>query len=178
MREEQGHKLRLVAVLLAGPLAQLVGVEEQLRPPTRLVAVAGLLVVGLAPGLRGANRTGRPFTGDWAGDLLYATLGKFGFTRGTYDSRQQSSADYRSSCGVPVFRAPVNRTVAAWKQESVAHGWPSFRDAEVVWDNVRCLANGECVSLVGTHLGHNLPDSNGNRYCINLVSVSGNPALK
>ncbi|MAZ91960.1 MAG: uracil-DNA glycosylase [Maricaulis sp.] len=48
---------------------------------------ARLLVVGLAPGLRGANRTGRPFTGDWAGDLLYATLGKFGFTRGTYDSR-------------------------------------------------------------------------------------------
>ncbi|MCK5745114.1 MAG: uracil-DNA glycosylase, partial [Oricola sp.] len=39
------------------------------------------------PGLRGANRTGRPFTGDWAGDLLYATMGKFGFTRGTYDSR-------------------------------------------------------------------------------------------
>ena len=51
MREEQGHKLRLVAVLLAGPLAQFVGVEEQLRPPTRLVAgVFGLLllVVGLA----------------------------------------------------------------------------------------------------------------------------------
>ena len=33
-----------------------------------------LLIVGLAPGLRGANRTGRPFTGDYAGDLLYATL--------------------------------------------------------------------------------------------------------
>ena len=43
-----------------------------------------LLIVGLAPGLRGANRTGRPFTGDYAGDLLYATLGKFGLARGTY----------------------------------------------------------------------------------------------
>ena len=43
-----------------------------------------LLIVGLAPGLRGANRTGRPFTGDFAGDLLYATLGAFGFARGTY----------------------------------------------------------------------------------------------
>src|ERR1700728_3524036 len=45
---------------------------------------ARLLIVGLAPGLRGANRTGRPFTGDYAGDLLYATLRKFGFARGNY----------------------------------------------------------------------------------------------
>ena len=50
MREEQGHKLRLVAVFLAGPLAQLIGVEEELRPPTRLVVVVvGLrLLLGLA----------------------------------------------------------------------------------------------------------------------------------
>lgn len=45
---------------------------------------AELLVVGLAPGLRGANRTGRPFTGDYAGLLLYQTLTKFGFARGQY----------------------------------------------------------------------------------------------
>lgn len=48
---------------------------------------AKLLIVGLAPGLRGANRTGRPFTGDWAGDLLYATLDKFGLSSGQYDAR-------------------------------------------------------------------------------------------
>jgi uracil-DNA glycosylase family 4 len=48
---------------------------------------APLLVVGLAPGLRGANRTGRPFTGDFAGDLLYATLLEFGLAEGTYDAR-------------------------------------------------------------------------------------------
>jgi uracil-DNA glycosylase len=48
---------------------------------------ARLLIVGLAPGLRGANRTGRPFTGDYAGDLLYATLLEFGFARGTYAAR-------------------------------------------------------------------------------------------
>src|SRR6202140_2383232 len=48
---------------------------------------ARLLIVGLAPGLRGANRTGRPFTGDYAGDLLYATLLEFGFARGHYDER-------------------------------------------------------------------------------------------
>ena len=43
-----------------------------------------LLIVGLAPGLRGANFTGRPFTGDYAGELLYSTLIKFGFARGNY----------------------------------------------------------------------------------------------
>ena len=48
---------------------------------------AELLIVGLAPGLRGANRTGRPFTGDYAGDLLYATLGKFGLASGHYAGR-------------------------------------------------------------------------------------------
>ena len=41
-----------------------------------------LLIVGLAPGMQGANRTGRPFTGDYAGDLLYATLLEYGFARG------------------------------------------------------------------------------------------------
>ena len=45
---------------------------------------AELLIVGLAPGLRGANRTGRPFTGDFAGELLYRTLARFGFARGNY----------------------------------------------------------------------------------------------
>ena len=48
---------------------------------------ARLLIVGLAPGMGGANRTGRPFTGDHAGDLLYETLGRFGFARGRYDRR-------------------------------------------------------------------------------------------
>ncbi len=48
---------------------------------------ARLLIVGLAPGLKGANRTGRPFTGDYAGDLLYATLTDFGFASGRYDRR-------------------------------------------------------------------------------------------
>ncbi|PCJ83949.1 MAG: uracil-DNA glycosylase [Hyphomicrobiales bacterium] len=46
-----------------------------------------LMVLGLAPGLRGANATGRPFTGDYAGDLLYATLEKYGFLSGTYQAR-------------------------------------------------------------------------------------------
>ena len=50
-------------------------------------ANAQLLIVGLAPGLQGANRTGRPFTGDYAGDLLYATLLQYGFAKGVYQAR-------------------------------------------------------------------------------------------
>jgi uracil-DNA glycosylase family 4 len=50
-------------------------------------ARARLLIVGLAPGMQGANRTGRPFTGDYAGDLLYATLLEYGFAKGVYQAR-------------------------------------------------------------------------------------------
>ena len=52
---------------------------------------AELLIVGLAPGLKGANRTGRPFTGDHAGQLLYATLRKFGLADGDYDADPDDS---------------------------------------------------------------------------------------
>jgi len=48
---------------------------------------ARIVLIGLAPGKQGANRTGRPFTGDYAGDLLFATLAKFGLSRGTYQGR-------------------------------------------------------------------------------------------
>jgi len=64
---------------------------------------ARLLIIGLAPGLQGANRTGRPFTGDWAGDLLYETLAEFGFSRGKYDERPDDSlklVDCRITNGV------------------------------------------------------------------------------
>jgi len=64
---------------------------------------ARLLIVGLAPGLQGANRTGRPFTGDWAGDLLYETLAEYGFSRGRYDERSDDGltlVDCRITNGV------------------------------------------------------------------------------
>ena len=57
---------------------------------------ASLLVVGLAPGLRGANRTGRPFTGDFAGELLYATLLRCGFAVGTYDSKPDDGLELQN----------------------------------------------------------------------------------
>jgi uracil-DNA glycosylase family 4 len=55
--------------------------------PTFGEAHARVAIIGLAPGLRGANRTGRPFTGDYAGELLYSTLIEFGFASGVYDRR-------------------------------------------------------------------------------------------
>eukprot|EP00567_Pseudictyota_dubia_P002974 CAMPEP_0197451538 /NCGR_PEP_ID=MMETSP1175-20131217/29271_1 /TAXON_ID=1003142 /ORGANISM="Triceratium dubium, Strain CCMP147" /LENGTH=185 /DNA_ID=CAMNT_0042984281 /DNA_START=102 /DNA_END=659 /DNA_ORIENTATION=+ len=82
---------------------------------------------------------------------------------------------FDSNTGKPLFNAPRERTFQEFLSESKAHGWPSFRDDEVVWENVRILPGGETVSVDGTHLGHNLPDSKGNRYCINLVSVAGQP---
>ncbi len=76
---------------------------------------ARLLVVGLAPGLKGANRTGRPFTGDFAGDLLYATLKDFGFAGGTYAARPDdgfSLIDCRVTNAVRCL-PPENKPVGA-----------------------------------------------------------------
>mmetsp|Transcript_16410 Transcript_16410/g.37980 ORF Transcript_16410/g.37980 Transcript_16410/m.37980 type:complete len:217 (-) Transcript_16410:1154-1804(-) len=83
---------------------------------------------------------------------------------------------YDSVTGAHLFTAPIGRSWEDFIKESRSHGWPSFRDQEVNWEGgVRCLKNGECISDTGTHLGHNLPDRSGNRYCINLVSVAGQP---
>jgi uracil-DNA glycosylase family 4 len=54
---------------------------------------AALAIAGLAPGLQGANRTGRPFTGDWAGDLLYATLLKLKLAKGVYEERADDTLE-------------------------------------------------------------------------------------
>ena len=74
-------------------------------------ADARLLVVGLAPGLRGANRTGRPFTGDYAGDLLYATLREVGLATGVYDKRPDDGLELRDCAIVNAVRCvpPQNK---------------------------------------------------------------------
>lgn len=78
-------------------------------------ADARLLIVGLAPGLHGANRTGRPFTGDYAGDLLYRTLLKFGFAEGAYDARPDDGLTLRSAMITNAVRCapPENRPTPA-----------------------------------------------------------------
>jgi len=73
---------------------------------------------------------------------------------------------FDSNTGKLLFTAPVGRSMDDFLIESKAHGWPSFRDNETNWENVRVLPDGETVSADGTHLGHNLPDRHGNRYCI------------
>lgn len=80
---------------------------------------------------------------------------------------------YDSVTGKPLFVAPRGRSWNSFISESKKHGWPSFRDEEVIWENVRVLPSGESISVDGTHLGHNLPDKKGNRYCINIVSIAG-----
>lgn len=72
---------------------------------------ARLAVIGLAPGLRGANRTGRPFTGDYAGDLLYATLLEFGFASGRYEARPDDGLNLEDCAIVNAVRCapPQNK---------------------------------------------------------------------
>ena len=72
---------------------------------------------------------------------------------------------YDCNSGKPLFQAPIGISKEDFLAESNIHGWPSFRDQETVWDNVRVLKGSfETVSVDGTHLGHNLPDKQGNRY--------------
>jgi len=72
-----------------------------------------LLIIGLAPGLRGANRTGRPFTGDHAGNLLYATLKEFGFARGVFEARPDDSLELIGTAIINAVRCvpPQNKPV-------------------------------------------------------------------
>ncbi len=72
---------------------------------------AWLAIVGLAPGKYGANRTGRPFTGDAAGDLLFATLAKFGLSAGTYEARPDDGLSLTGAILINAVRClpPENR---------------------------------------------------------------------
>lgn len=76
---------------------------------------APLLIVGLAPGLKGANRTGRPFTGDWAGGLLYATLLRFGLADGRYGGHPEDGLRLTAARITNAVRCvpPANRPTPA-----------------------------------------------------------------
>ncbi len=78
-------------------------------------AEAAVLVVGLAPGLQGANRTGRPFTGDYAGDLLYPTLRDLGLATGTYEARSDDGLTLREARVTNAVRCvpPENKPTGA-----------------------------------------------------------------
>jgi len=83
---------------------------------------------------------------------------------------------YDSVCGIPVFRAPVNRTLEEFQADTKEHGWPSFRTAEIIAENIVTHKDTTYViSKCGTHLGSFLPDEHGDRWCIDLSCVSGDP---
>jgi uracil-DNA glycosylase family 4 len=85
-----------------------------------------LVIVGLAPGLKGANRTGRPFTGDYAGDLLYATLLKVGLASGTYRQTPEDTLQLRDTlianavACVPPQNKPTTQEIATCRRFLVA----------------------------------------------------------
>ena len=74
-----------------------------------------LLIVGLAPGMHGANQTGRPFTGDWAGDLLYAAIAEYGFSEGTYGGTANDGLILKGAMITNAVRCvpPQNKPVGA-----------------------------------------------------------------
>ena len=114
---------------------------------------ARLAIVGLAPGLQGANRTGRPFTGDYAGDLLYATLLKFGLAEGRYDRRPDDGFDLVDCRIVNAVRCvpPQNKPTPA--EINTCNG---FLKAEIAsMPNLRAMlalgaiAHGAALSVLG-----------------------------
>lgn len=82
---------------------------------------------------------------------------------------------FDSVCGLPLFVAPRGRTFDEFKEESIHHGWPSFRPAEIISENVIIHDDGRMESKCLTHLGHNLPKGGVDRYCIDLVCIAGQP---
>ena len=76
---------------------------------------APIMLVGLAPGMRGANRTGRPFTGDFAGDLLFQMLDEFGLSTGEYQSRPDDGVELHHIRIVNAVRCvpPQNKPIGA-----------------------------------------------------------------
>lgn len=92
-----------------------------------------------------------------------------------FDKISGTTTFYDSACGVPLFKAPVNRSMADFKADTDEHGWPSFRKEEVFSEHVSVDKNGFVYSSCGTHLGSYLPDSAGPRYCMDLSCIAGNP---
>jgi uracil-DNA glycosylase len=93
---------------------------------------ARLVVVGLAPGLRGANRTGRPFTGDFAGQLLYETLIACGFAAGTYGARPDD--------GLTLTRAMITNAVRCVPPENKPTGAEIAACRSFLAETLQCLA--------------------------------------
>lgn len=107
---------------------------------------ARLLIVGLAPGLKGANQTGRPFTGDYAGDLLYATLLKFGFAEGRYGAQPND--------GLRLIDCRVTNAVRCVPPENKPVGAEVTACRPFLQNEIAAMANLRAVVALGG-LAHN-----------------------
>jgi len=94
---------------------------------------------------------------------------------GRLDPQAEDFVFYDSVCNIPLFIVPRGRSFDEFKEESIHHGWPSFRPAEMISEHVILHDNGRMESICGTHLGHNLPSNGIDRYCIDLVCIAGTP---
>jgi uracil-DNA glycosylase family 4 len=116
---------------------------------------ARLLVVGLAPGRQGANRTGRPFTGDHAGELLYSTLIKFGFARGVYQARPDDGLELVDCMVTNAVRCapPQNKTLPI--EEATCRPYLAAR--------IEALANLSAIVVLGEVARRNVLRALGSR---------------
>jgi uracil-DNA glycosylase family 4 len=107
---------------------------------------ARLLVVGLAPGLKGANRTARPFTGDYAGDLLYPTLKTFGFMEGAYGAA--------SDDGISLIDCRITNAVRCVPPQNKPVGAEIKACRPFLADEIAAMANLKAVVALGV-VSHN-----------------------
>jgi uracil-DNA glycosylase family 4 len=103
---------------------------------------ARLLIVGLAPGMHGANRTGRPFTGDWAGDLLYATLLKFGLAEGEYKEDPND--------GLTLIGCRITNAVRCLPPENKPVGAEVKNCGRFLKDEIAAMPNLKAILALGT----------------------------
>jgi uracil-DNA glycosylase family 4 len=133
-----------------------------------------LLIVGLAPGLRGANRTGRPFTGDFAGDLLYSTLIRFGLARGRFLARPDDGLELAGTAITNAVRCvpPENKptpgeiTTCRTFLSSTLAGFPNLRAVLVLG----AIAHQSTVRALG-HRVAAMPFKHGARYETDPVAL-------
>ena len=133
-----------------------------------------LLIVGLAPGLRGANRTGRPFTGDYAGDLLYATLEKYGFATGEYRADPRDGLTLRGCAITNAVRCvpPENKPVGSEINTCRSFLVPTiarFENLEAIMTLGR-IAHDSTLRALETRMAH-APFSHGGRHRLGPLHV-------
>lgn len=133
-----------------------------------------LLVVGLAPGLQGANRTGRPFTGDYAGDLLFATLARYGLSTGTYARRPDDGLSLHDAlvtnavrC-VPPENKPTPAEITTCRPYLIATMTAMPHLSAIV--ALGRIAHESVVRALGAKLSH-VPFSHGARHTVGQLTL-------